>query len=434
MKTTALFLSLRYLRGKSGNNQTRRRMIGAIIGIAVSLMPLLLVMQVADGMIEGITRRYVEVGTFHIQLRNFGDEDETDIRALSAAIAEIDGVRRAFPVAQGTALLYSEAGSSGAAIRGLPEDVYAGDELFRKYIRLEEGAFDLGRDDSIIVSKQMAEKLNIHPGDSLKMLTGKSYPGRPVILRPSKLTVTGVYTTGYRDLDSLSVIIPFTRGEKLFTEAGAISLGVKVYEPYEDLREIVWNINKAAPPGWYVYSWYELEKSMYKSLENTKNLLFFIMAMILVVASVNISSTIVMIVMERQRDIAILKSIGAGPEIIRRTFLFAGLWIGLCGTILGIAAGVVLSANVNEVIAFLETAVNGVRNVSMRLIYGKVNAAEEVKHLLNPDYYLASIPIDVKYLNLLYISVLSVILSLAAAFFPARRAGKTIPLDILRRF
>ena len=409
-------------------------MVGAILGIAVSLLPLLLVMQVAEGMIEGITRRYVEVGTFHMQVRNYAEDEETDVRMLADAVAEVHGVKSVFPVVEGTSLLYSEGGGSGAAVRGLPERLYGEDPAFRRYITFEEGSFSLAADNSILVSSQMADKLNIHEGDKLKMLTGKSYPGRPIILRPSILTVTGIFTTGYRDLDALSVIVPFRRGSRLFTEAGAISLGVKVAEPYGDMRETVWRINKVLPPGWYVYTWYELEKSMYKSLENTKNLLFFIMAMILVVASVNISSTIVMIVLERQRDIAILKSIGAGPDVIRRTFLFTGLWIGITGTFIGMLAGVALSVNVNELIRVIEQAINVVRSITARLAFSPSAVPGETARLLNPDFYLATIPIHVKFVNLLFISVLSVVLSLAAAFFPARRAGRMLPLEILRRF
>ena len=434
MKRTALFLSLRYLRGKSGSSQTRRRMIGAILGIAVSLLPLLLVLQVAEGMIEGITGRYVEVGTFHMQVRNYSDDDETDIGLLTEAVADVRGVEAAFPVVEGTSLLYSEYGGSGAAVRGLPRDLYESDGAFRKYILFEEGGYALKKKNSVLVSSQMAEKLQIHEGDKLKMLTGKSFPGRPVILRPSILEVTGIFTTGYRDLDTLSVIVPFRKGAGLFTDPGAVSLGIKVADPYGDMRETVWRINRVLPPGWYVYTWYELEKSMYKSLENTKNLLFFIMAMILVVASVNISSTIVMIVMERQRDIAILKSIGAGPEIIRRTFLFTGLWIGVAGTFIGMLAGVALSVNVNEVIRLVEQLINGIRSFTLSLVYPSSGGTGEAARLLNPDFYLSTIPINLRLVNLLFISVLSVFLSLAAAFFPARRAGKTYPLDILRRF
>lgn len=434
MAATAVFLSLRYLRGKSGKNQTRRRMIGAILAIAVSIIPLLLVMQVTDGMIEGITRRYVEIGTFHLQVRNFSEDEETDPAAFAKALETVEGVKLVFPFVYGTALLYSEEGSSGAMIRGLPADLYRRDSAVRNYMTITEGEYNLERSDSVIVSSEMAKDLDIHPGDSLKMLTGKSFPGRPVILRPSKLTVTGVFTTGYRELDSLSVIIPYERGAGLFTGEGAVSLGIKVDNPYGDLREIAWKINRIAPPGWYVYSWYELEKSMYKSLENTKNLLFFIMALILVVASVNISSTIVMIVMERQRDIAILKSIGSSPAIIRRTFLFTGLWIGITGTVVGLAFGVLIASNINEIIGFIEIIINGVRENTMGLVFSGEEGPAAARHLLNPDYYLENIPISVKFGNLCFVSVLSVILSLIAAFFPARKAGKTVPLTILRRF
>ncbi len=432
MATTSLFLSIRYLRGKSGKNQTRRKMIGAIMAIAVSIIPLLLVMQVTDGMIEGITKRYVEIGTFHLQVRQFSEEDETDAGAFSEAIKNIDGINYVFPFLSGTALLYSESGSSGAMVRGLPAQLYEEDPGFKKYFTIREGRFSLEKENSILISSQMAEELDIEVGDTLKMVTGKSFPGRPIILRPTKCICTGIFTTGYRELDILSVIIPYRRASGLFSDPGAVSLGIKVNNPYEDLRETMWKVNRIAPPGWYVYSWYELEKSMYKSLENTKHLLYFIMALIVVVASVNISSTIVMIVMERQRDIAILKSIGSSPNLIRRTFLFTGLWIGIIGTAIGVCIGVLISSNINQIINFIETVINGVRGFTFGLVFDHAGPAK--KGLINPDYYLEQIPIRVRFSNLCFVSVLSTLLSLIAGYFPARKAGKTVPLDILRRF
>lgn len=436
MNSAALFLSLRYLRGKSGTNQTRKRMIGAILGIAVSLIPLVLVMQVAEGMIEGITRRYVEIGTFHLQVKNFTENGESETSDFIQEIKTIRGIKTVFPVVEGTALLYSNGGGSGAVVRGLPSDVYEKDDKLRDYLVIKEGEFDLSTDKSVLISSQMADKLRLKPGDPVKMLTGKSIPGRPIILRPVRLTVTGIFTTGYRDLDALSVIIPYRRGERLFQDPGSKSIGIKVENPYEDLRELVWNINRKSPPGWYVYTWYELEKSMYKSLENTRNLLFFIMALILIVATVNISSTIVMIVIERQRDIALLKSIGSSPVMIRRTFLFTGLWIGIIGTIIGLTAGVLISININEIIAFIEGIINGIRQFTLNLVrLGSTNLdGGEGSRILNPDYYLEKIPIHFKYINLCLISILSTVMSLIAAYFPARRAGRTVPLDILRRF
>ncbi len=431
---TPFFISLRYLRGKAYKNQTKRRMVGAIAAIAISLIPLLLVMQVAEGMIEGITKRYVEVGTFHLQVRTYLDTDDDTIDQILEGVREIEGVTTAFPVIEGTTLLYAEGGKAGTAVRALPPDIMERDPQFERYINVLKGKFSLEEPDAIIVSEEIADSLGVEPGDQVKILTAKTIPGRPMILRPSAKTVSGIFTTGYRELDALTVFIPLQEGKKLFSETGSRYIGVKTGDPYANLRRMVWDIEQNLPKGWYAYTWYGLEESMYKSLETTRNLLIFIMALILIVASVNISSAIVMIVMERKREIAIMKSIGGSPKMIRRIFLFTGLWIGFLGTVVGIAIGMAIVLNINEIIQALEKTINGMRQFFMQLGNGDGTIALEGKKLLNPDYYLEEIPINFTYVQLALVSGFSMILTLAASFFPSRRAGRMKPLDVLRRY
>ncbi len=429
-----LFLSVRYLLGRSQSSQTRRRLIGAVFGIAISLLPMLLVMQVSEGMIEGITRRYVEIGTFHIQLRSYLGAGEKPVEEIIEDVLEIDGVELAYSLIEGTTILYSGTAKSGAFVRGLPPDVLERDEGLRRYIEVLQGEFDLGNEKNILLSREVAKNLDLRAGDEVRLLIARSIPGRPLLLRPSTFTVAGVFTTGYRELDSLSVYISEDRGRRLFGDAGETVIAVKTEDPYDNLREILWNIDNRLPPGWYSYSWYNLERSMYKSLQTTQNLLIFIMALILIVASVNISSAVVMIVIERNREIAILKSIGAGPKMMTRTFLFVGLWVGIIGTIAGFLIGLLIVVNINEIIGLIEKVINALQEFGYRL--GRNGDAEVLsgRKVLNPDYYLESIPVRLRYSRLAVLGAFSILLALGASFFPARKAGKMKPLDVFRKY
>jgi lipoprotein-releasing system permease protein len=420
----SLFIAARYFSGKSGSNLERRRLFGAVAGIALSLVPLVLVLHVADGMIEGITRRYVEVGSYHIQIRNFLDPDEAETEELIDRIEEIEGIRLVFPVYQGTSLAAAPAGQAGGVVRGLPPDLYDRDEGLNRFLEFTSGSYDLADRDSVLLSGQIAEDLGVGVGDRIKLLTAKSFPGRPVILRPTALTVTGIFTTGYRELDAFTLYVNTEQGRRLFQDRGALFFGVKTDNPYGSLQGVLSQIRNVLPGGWYAYMWYELERSMYKSLQTTRQLLYFIMALIVIVAAVNISSALVMLVLERSREIAIEKCLGLNGASVRGVFLITGLIIGVMGTAAGLLFGVFLSVNINGIIAGAERFINWLIGIGAE--GGRVV-------LLNPDYYLEEIPIRVKLIPLLVTGMFTLVVSVLAAYIPARKAGRTRPVEVFRR-
>lgn len=422
----SLFIAARYFSGKSGSSLERRRLFGAVAGIALSLVPLVLVLHVADGMIEGITRRYVEVGSYHIQIRNFFDPDEAEHEALRERIGETDGVRSAFPVYQGTCLAASPRGQAGAVVRGLPPELYEEDEGLSRFLEFISGSYDLEKRDSVLLSVRIAEELGAGVGDRIKVLTAKTLPGRPVILRPTALTVTGIFTTGYRELDAFTLYVNTEQGARLFQDRGALFLGVKVDDPYESPRGVIAKIRNFLPGGWYAYMWYELERSMYKSLQTTKQLLYLIMALIVIVAGVNISSALVMLVLERNREIAIEKCLGLNGASIRGIFLITGIIIGVLGTAGGLILGVFISVNINGLIAGAERIINWLIGL------GSAAGTERII-LLNPDYYLEEIPIRVKFLPLFLAGMFTLVVSVLAGYIPARKAGGTRPAEVFRR-
>ena len=120
------------------------------------------------------------------------------------------------------------------------------------------------------MSGQIAEDLGVSTGDRIKVLTAKTFPGRPVILRPTALTVKGIFTTGYRELDAFTLYVNTDQGERLFQDRGALFFGVKMDDPYGSLQGVLSRIRSLLPGGWYAYMWYELERSMYESLQTTK--------------------------------------------------------------------------------------------------------------------------------------------------------------------
>jgi lipoprotein-releasing system permease protein len=184
-----------------------------------------------------------------------------------------------------------------------------------------------------------------------------------------------------------------------------------------------------------IYGWYQLEKANYKSFQTTKMLLLFIMALIVAVATVNISSALIMVVLEHLPEIAFLKAMGAGPGAISLAFLLTGLLTGLGGTVLGLAVGVSVALNVNAIIRGLEAALNaGVRLFAFLVAPIAGAPAPPPVRIFNPEFYLEQIPIHLRFGELYAVGAATLLLSILAAYLPARKAGRVRPLEILRRY
>ena len=181
-----------------------------------------------------------------------------------------------------------------------------------------------------------------------------------------------------------------------------------------------------------VYTWNELNAAEYENFASTKILLLLIMLLIVLVASVNISSALVMVVMERRREIAILKSMGASEDGIKMSFILVGFASGAGGTLIGIPLGLLAAVNINPLINIMEKIVN----ICAKFVYligkGELESFSSVR-LLDPAYYLQDIPVSVPFGHLLLITAGTLVLSLVVSIIPAAKAGKEKPLDTLRK-
>ncbi|MFW6215026.1 MAG: ABC transporter permease [Alkalispirochaetaceae bacterium] len=443
-------IAVRYLFRRAGGN--RRRTISAVAGIALAMVPLVLVMELADGMIRGITARYIETGTYHLQAYPGDSLEPEGLDRLVSELTAVDGVEHAGVEHRGVGLLSSETGKSGVQVRSVPPDLRDRDRGFREYLSVEAGAFDLDSDNSIVLGRFLAQELDAGVGDEIRLLTVRSLEGRSFLPRVSRFRVTGVVSTGYQELDRLWAFIPLQRGLQLLpAENSDTFIGVKIQEPYalqpalfgsplpslEDRRDessaqaTLGGVRDTLGEQWRLYSWYGLERSRYVSFQTTRNLLLFIMLLIVVVASVNVSSTLVLLVVEKEQEIAFMRTIGADPRLIQHIFLTAGAVIGVAGVGIGLLLGVLLAINVNELLVILEGVVNGF----VRFLRGLFTAGEEATRILifSREFYLERVPISLDPLELSLLAALAMALSLFAALIPARRGVQVYPLEMLRR-
>ena len=426
-----LYLGFRTFVGRGGRISTN--LLGSILGIGLSLIPLVVVLEVADGMIEGITRRYLEVGTYHLQIRLAGDGNLDSYESLAEQVRQKTGVTQVILERQGMGLLYTEAGRGAVTVRAVPPSLYEEDGDFRKYFRILEGSFDLQTPDAVLVGREIAQKLKLSVGEQVKLLSVVSSAGRRSLPRVSTFTVEGVFTTGYQELDKLWIYIPLRTGIRVLP-GSSFFLGVKLSDPFDRIGRQVRSLEEDLPGEAQLASWFDLERANYKSFQTTKALLIFVMALIVTVATINISSALIMVVIEKTEEIGILKAMGAHPQDITLSFMLTGVCVGVVGILLGLGVGLAVAVNINSVLAGAELLVN-------HLVFGFQWLVSPILELQSPgpvrvfntEFYLEEIPIRIKMGELFAVAAASLLLSALAAFFPARAAARIKPLEVLRK-
>lgn len=441
-------LALRYLGLNAGKSTShaRKSLIGAIWGIGISIIPLVIVLVVSDGMIKGITSRMIELGSGHIQvldLRPAPRSAEAAAERRQSTAAVFDMIRtRMEPIAgnfrqqlEGTGLLIGKKGRSGGTIRAISPGYFTENPSALSLLTLVDGSFDITDSRSILLGKKIAEKTGLQVGDSCSLLTLlPQYKNNKTVPRLTRFKVAGILSSGYQELDALWIFIPLETGETILSPQSSLSaLVVGIADPFDSpsLTAAKEAIQALLPAGFSAYTWQDLNRSQFYSFQTSKNLLLFIMFLILLAASVNVSSAMVMLIMERRKEIAILKAAGAHPFFITLSFLLAGLFTGTAGLCIGLIGGILASLHINELFVFFEYVINAAQSLLYYMV-GKAGSPDVV-HLLAPEYYLEYIPVTLNAAELYIIAAGTLILSIIVCMIPAVYAGKEKPLESMRK-
>ena len=427
---------------RNAESSARKTLIGAVFGIGISLVPLILVLVVSNGMIAGITGRLVELDSGHIKLikmRVFAGENdgryETDLKdALCTRYMNEPFFKNAWVERSGTGLVIGNDGRSGGTIRAIEKNFFEENTNAKNLLTVIAGDAVLEHDNEILLGKKIAENLKLSVGDTCRILTLRTLDNGKTLPKFSSFKVKGIISCGYQELDALWVFISLEQGLKILQGNSSLtSVIVSTADPFDTSRfsKFLFELSANLTDDFVAYSWQDLNRAQYASFETTKNLLLFIMFLILLVASINISSALIMLVLERSREIAILKSTGASSNMITLSFFIAGILTGVLGLAVGMPVGVLLALNINELLHGIEKVVNCILLVVYKLFSSDSTAA--VFTILNPSYYLEKIPVNLHKKELLLIALMCIVLSAVVSIIPSSRAGKEKPLDIMRK-
>ena len=424
-------------------SSARRSLWGALLCIGVSIVPLVVVLSITNGMIQGMTDRIIGLSSNNIQAyvspKLKDTQNPQSYREYSKQFKNVNGVLEVYPEIGVTALAAGKKMRTGAQIRALDKDIFTKNKAFTDLFTIIEGDVldfqnqEEGAGTYAVVGQKMAQMLDLHAGDTFRVITIKTTDGK----QSPKLTsfkVSAIVSSGYQELDALWVFIPLEAAYK-FVSLGNASFTVMIETPESyspDLVRIQRELKKEYGKYINFYRWNQVHAAEFENFSSTKVMLVFIMILIVLVASINISSAIIMLVMERRKEIAILKSIGATPSGITFAFIITGITCGLGGLALGLPFGLLAAVNANEIVQFIEKLVNVIAKAGY---YLKGVPADEINaiRLMDPAYYLQTIPVNLPFSQVILISLSTVLLALLVSIIPSVKAGKEKPLDILRK-
>ncbi|MBR1640398.1 MAG: ABC transporter permease [Treponema sp.] len=434
MKITAsLFFAKSLIFPKAEKKSSARKsLFGAMLCIGLSIVPLIVVVSVTNGMIEGMTERLIGLSSSHLQAYIADSIDEVssaeNLCEYAAGLKEVEGIKNVFPQVELSALAAGKNNRSGIEIRAMQKDIFKANKSFNTFFTVLEGSLDSfeksgGKDHCAVIGQKLASDLNLHAGDTFRIISIKKINGR-ISPKLTSFSVSAIISSGYQELDQFWVFIPLeTAYASLSLESASYGMLLETSDAFSsDLPRIQFAVREYFGRYANVYRWDEIHSAEFENFSSTKVLLIFVMLLIVLVASINISSAVIMLVMERRKEIAILKSIGASPNGIKVSFLLAALACAAGGILFGLPLGLILSVNANRIIKMLEAVTN---------FFIHFFSDTSIK-LLDPAYYLSEIPVNLPVFQILLIVFSTLLLSVIVSYIPAKKAGREKPLDILR--
>jgi lipoprotein-releasing system permease protein len=405
-------IGTRYLR--SGHRRGFLSFITGIsaAGLALGVAVLLVVMSVMNGFEQELRSRILNV-TSHATLMGL-EGPLPDWRQAQQRAAQLPGVTAAVPYIEARAMFAAGERLAGTQLRGI-------DPAQEEHIGGLAGVLTSGRladltagGYRVILGEALAQELDVQPGDTVVLIAPEgSVTPAGIVPRMRRFTVAGLFRSGMYEYDRGLALLNVQDAARLLRLGDAMTgVRLQLADPLAApslVRELALQLGG----GYYVSDWTRVHSNFFRSIQMTKSMLFVILSMIVAIAAFNIVATLVMVVKEKEGDIAILRTLGAGPGNILRVFGVQGACIGLVGVGLGLACGTLLAHN-------LEALVHGLEKLTgMRFLDAKV-------------YFMSDLPAKVQVGDVLQVALVALVLCLVATVYPAWRASRVLPAEALR--
>jgi lipoprotein-releasing system permease protein len=407
-----LLVGLRYTRAKRRNRFIGVNSLVSMIGIAVGVWALIVVLSVMNGFQKEVRTRILGVVS-HVQISGPGNL-LSDWQAVAQAAAQNPHVIAAAPFVQGQALLSAGRAVRGALVRGIEPEMEERVADFSRHMRAGSLAALKPGEFGIVLGGDLARSLGLIPGDKVALIApqGVVTPAG-LIPRLKQFTVVGYFEAGIVDADSGLALVNIRDAQTLYQLGSAVT-GVRL--KLDDLfaaRAVARDLMATLPQDVYASDWTRSHANFFRAVEIEKRVMFIILALIILVAAINIISTLVVAVADKQADIAILRTLGAAPRSIMQIFVVQGLVIGVVGTLIGVALGIVTALNIDVIVPAIESAF-------------------KIKFLSKDVYLIPDLPSDLQAADVISVALLGLGLSLFATLYPSWSASRVNPAEALR--
>lgn len=405
-------VAMRYLRARRQEGFISVIAWFSLIGIALGVATLIIVMSVMNGFRHELLDRILGING-HLSIYGPVAGQMTDYQPLLDQVKGMDGVVSVNPLIEGQVMASAKGVAKGAIVRGIRAEDLAKRKIVADNIR--QGSLESFKgDDVIIIGTRLAQNMGVRIGDSLTLISPKgNVTAFGSVPRMRAFKIVGLFEIGMFEYDSSFVFMPLEAAQIYFRMTDAISnLEVFIKNP-QDAPKVGQELSRALSGRGSVHDWQRANSSFFNAIQVERNVMFLILTMIILVAAFNIISSLIMLVKDKGRDIAILRTMGATRGTIMRIFLIAGASIGVIGTMAGFALGLSFAANIETIRQWIEG------------LTGSNLFAAEI-------YFLSKLPAVVDPTEVTAIVLMGLGLSFLATIYPSWRAARTDPAEALR--